>query len=237
MMLVRWAITGNSKPVEVYGPQGVESVVEGFNKAYEQDKAYRVAHHGEGTVPPSGAGGVARPFVLPEGEQARLTVLQEDGVTITAFSVDHSPVEPAVGYRFDYRGRSVLISGDTVPSKNLTAVAKGVDLMVHAGLRAELVGIIQEAAARHGRNNIARIMGDIPDYHTTPEDAARIAQEAGARHLVFVHIAPAIPISYLNAAYLGDAGDYYDGPITVGTDGLLFVMPADSDVIRTKELL
>ncbi len=237
MMLVRWASAGNSKPVEVYGPEGVESVVEGFNRAYGQDKTYRVAHHGEETVPPSGAGGVARSFELPEGEQARLTVLQEDGLTITAFSVDHSPVEPAVGYRFDYRGRSVLISGDTVPSANLTAVAKGVDLMIHSGLQPELVGIIQEAAARHGQRNIARIMADIPDYHSTPEDAARIAQEAGARHLVFTHIVPPIPLSYLNAAYLGDANEYYAGPITVGTDGLLFVMPAGSDEIRLQELL
>jgi ribonuclease Z len=237
IMLLRWASAVNSKPVEVYGPQGVGSVVEGFNRAYEHDKAYRVEHHGADIVPPSGAGGVARPFTVPEGEETKRTVVERDGLTITAFSVDHSPVFPAVGYRFDYKGRSVVISGDTVPSENLTAVARYVDLLVHAGLQPQLVSIIEEAAARHGRRNVAKIMADIPSYHSTPEEAAKIAREAGVRHLVFNHIVPGTAVSYLNAAFLGDAGKHYDGPITVGKDGLLFVMPANSEEIRIRDLL
>jgi len=237
MMLLRWASTGNSEPVEVFGPEGVESVVEGFNRAYELDKGYRVAHHGAEIVPPSGAGGTARPFALPEGEDGRWTILEKDGVKITAFTVDHSPVYPAVGYRFDYKGRSVLISGDTVQSRNLTEVARGADLLVHEGLQAKLVGMIHEAAVKHGQRNIAKITEDIPGYHTTPEEAAKIARQAAVRHLVFTHIIPPLPIAYLNAAFLGDAGKLYDGPITVGRDGLLFVMPADTDLILLKKLL
>jgi ribonuclease Z len=237
MMLVRWASTGNSQPVEVFGPQGVESVVEGFNRAYELDKAYRVAHHGADIVPPSGAGGVARPFTLPEGEETKQTILERDGLTVTAFSVDHSPVFPAVGYRFDYKGRSVVISGDTVPSRNLSHVSNGVDLLVHEGLQAELVGIIHDAAVRHGRKNLAAITADIPSYHTAPEDAAKIARQAGVRHLAFYHIIPPLPFSYFNAAYLGGADTFYEGPMTVGTDGLLFSLPADSDVIGLQRLL
>ncbi len=237
MMLVRWATEGNAEPVPVFGPQGVESVVEGFNKAYELDKGYRVDHHDAAMFPPSGAGGVARPFTIPEREETRLTIIEQDGLTITAFSVDHSPVFPAVGYRFDYKGRSVVISGDTLSSENLTEVSSGADLLLHDGLQAELVGIMHEAAVRHGRRNVAEIMADIPSYHASPEDAAKIARKAGVRHLVLTHVIPPVPVSYLNAAYLGDAGKFYDGPITVGTDGLLFVMPADSDVIRLEELL
>ena len=237
MMLVRWASEGNSQPVPVFGPQGVESVVDGFNRAYELDKAYRVAHHGAEVVPPSGAGGRARPFTLREGEDTKQTILERDGLTITAFSVDHSPVFPAVGYRFDYKGRSAVISGDTVLSGNLKQAAAGADLLVHDGLQPELVGRIHEAAVRHGRKNLAAITADIPSYHISPEDAAKLAQQAGVRHLVFVHIIPPLPIAYLDAAFLGDAGKFYEGPITVGTDGLLFVMPADSDVIRLQKLL
>jgi ribonuclease Z len=223
--------------VEVFGPPGVESVVEGFNRAYELDKGYRVEHHGAEIVPPSGAGGKAHPFALPKGERTSQTVLERDGVKITAFCVNHSPVHPAVGYRFDYRGRSVVISGDTVPSRNLTEAARGADLLVHAGLQAELVEIIHEAAVRHGQRNISAITADIPSYHTTPEQAAKIASEAGVRHLVLNHVIPPLPIAYLNAAFLGDANEFYQGPITVGKDGLFFVMPADSDAILLRELL
>jgi len=39
------------------------------------------------------------------------TVLLDDGgLKITAFQVNHEPVYPAVGYRFDYKGRSVVRS-------------------------------------------------------------------------------------------------------------------------------
>jgi ribonuclease BN (tRNA processing enzyme) len=86
-------------------------------------------------------------------------------------------------------------------------------------------------------NSEPRITADIPSYHTTPEEAAKLASQAGVRHLVFYHIVPPVPHPYLDAAFLGDAGDFYDGPITVGTDGLLFVMPAESDVIRLRKLL
>ncbi len=237
MMLVRWASAGNSTPVPVFGPQGVTSVVEGFHRAYALDTGYRLAHHPPELFPPSGAGGAARPFTIPKGEQTRQTILERDGVKITAFSVDHSPVFPAVGYRFDYKGRSVVISGDTVSSRNLTEVSQGVDLLVHEGLQPEVVGIIYEAAVKYGQKNVAEIASAIPSYHASPEDAAKIAHEAGVRHLVLTHVIPPVPISYLNAAYLGDAGKFYDGPITVGTDGLLFVMPADSNEIRLEKLL
>jgi ribonuclease Z len=215
MMLVRWAREGNSQPVPVFGPQGVASVLEGFHRAYELDTAYRLAHHPPDLFPPSGAGGAARPFIIPEGEETRQTILERDGVTITAFSVDHSPVFPAVGYRFEYKGRSVVISGDTVSSRNLTEVSAGADLLVHEGLQPEVVGMIHEAAVKYGLENVAEITSAIPSYHASPEDAAKVAAEAGVRHLVFTHIIPPIPLSYLNAAYLGDAGKFYDGPITV----------------------
>ncbi len=237
MMLVRWASVGNARPLEVFGPPGVESVVDGFNRAYALDEGYRVAHHGPETVPPSGAGGLARPLSLPEGEGGTRIVLERDGLKVTAFRVNHFPVVPAVGYRFDYKGRSVVLSGDTAPSKTLAKAAAGVDLLVHDGLQTTMVRIMHDAAVKYGRKNLAKILADIPSYHTRPEDAAKIAQEAGVRHLVFYHIVPPLPLSYLNAAYLGDAGKFYDGPITVGTDGLLFVMPADSDAIRLKKLL
>jgi glyoxylase-like metal-dependent hydrolase (beta-lactamase superfamily II) len=119
MMLQRWGTGSHHDPVPVFGPQGVESVVDGFNQAYALDKTYRIAHHGETVMPPSGAGGVARPFTIEKGSDAAQVLLVQDGLTITTFGVDHTPVFPAAGYRFDYCGRSVVISGDTAPSATL----------------------------------------------------------------------------------------------------------------------
>jgi ribonuclease Z len=236
MMIQRWAGGSHRDPVPVIGPQGVEAVVQGFNDAYGLDKAYRVAHHGEAVVPLAGAGGVAHSFTLdtPDGCQV---IVNDNGLTITAFAVNHAPVSPAVGYRFDYRGRSVVISGDTAPSPTLEKVAHGADVLFHEGLQTAMVALLHDAAARGGRPGVAKILADIPSYHTTPEDAARIAQQAGVGQLMFYHTIPVLRFSYLNDAFLGDAAGIFKGPITVGKDGMLLSLPVGSKIVTMRELL
>ena len=84
------------------------------------------------------------------------TVLEENGLKVTAFTVDHTPVAPAYGYRFDYKGRSVVISGDTVKCANLVAAAKGADVLIHEAQAAHLVKMIQEAAENVGNARVAQ---------------------------------------------------------------------------------
>ena len=100
--LQRWANGSNTAPVPVYGPTGVSEVVDGFNLAYRQSRAYRVSHHGAAIVPPLGAGGEARPFEEPADGVGKI-LIDDENLKITAFRVNHAPVSPAVGYRFDYR--------------------------------------------------------------------------------------------------------------------------------------
>jgi ribonuclease Z len=237
VFIQRWGGGNYQEPVPVHGPQGVETVVQGFNQAYSLDKVYRVAHHGAATLPPSGNGGVARAFTIAEGSAVGQVILQEDGVTVTAFAVNHIPVFPAVGYRFDYKGRSIVISGDTAPSPTLTKYARGVDVLFHEGLQTTMVSRMQDTLTLANRTTAAKIMHDIPSYHTTPEDAARIAQQAGVRQLVFYHIIPALPLAYFNAAYLGDAPKIFSGPITVGRDGTMISLTPDNTTVTIRELL
>ncbi|MFN7982204.1 MAG: MBL fold metallo-hydrolase [Vicinamibacterales bacterium] len=237
LLLQRWTTGSHTDKMPVYGPQGVERVVDGFNLAYQLDSGYRVAHHGDATVPPSGAGGEAHPFTIVEGSDASQVVLQRDGLTITAFPVNHTPIFPAVGYRFDYGGRSVVISGDTAPSPSLVKAARGVDVLFHEGLQVTMVAAMNEAAQAHGRTAMAKITHDIPSYHTTPEDAAREAAEAGVRALVFYHTIPPLPVSFLNGVFLGDARKAYSGPITVSTDGLLVTLTSGTSTITQRNLL
>ncbi len=237
IFIQRWGGGSYQDPVPVYGPQGVETVVQGFNQAYSLDKVYRVAHHGAATLPPSGNGGIARPFTITDGSDTSQVILQEDGVAVTAFAVNHTPVFPAVGYRFDYKGRSIVISGDTAPSETLTKYARGVDVLFHEGLQTTMVSRMRDTLTRANRTTPAKIMHDIPSYHTTPEDAARIAQQAGARQLVFYHVIPALPLAYLNAAFLGDAPKIFSGPITVGRDGTMISLTPGNTTVTIRELL
>ena len=84
---------------------------------------------------------------------------------------------------------------------------------------------------------MAKISHDIPTYHTRPEDAATLAAQAGVKQLVFYHTIPPLPVSYLNAAFLGDAPKLFKGPITVSTDGLVVSLPARSTEISQRNTL
>jgi len=236
MMLQRWVGGAHESPVPVYGPIGVQDVVIGFKQAYGQDGVYRVRHHGEDVVPPQGGGGVAQPFAVPlDGEST--VILEEGGLEVLAFRVDHEPVDPAVGYRFAYKGRSVLISGDTKKSANVQKFAEGVDLLVHEALAPQLVEVLTRGAQTAGATNIEKITRDILDYHATPVEAAEIARDASAEHLLYYHIVPPLPLGPLQEAFVEGVDEVYDGPVTVGRDGTFFNLPAGSDVIEHEELL
>lgn len=234
LMLYHWTRGTSTAPLPVYGPEGVEQIVTGFNAAYALDHSYRIAHHGEKVVPPSGGGVAARPFAI-EGNSA--TILQGGGLTVTAFRVDHDPIKPAVGYRFDYKGRALCISGDAAKSDNLIATCKGADLIVHDALQPRLLKEVEGAFADQGNANTAKIFHDIQDYHATPEQAAESAQAAGARMLVLSHLVPPLPFAYLYPAFLGDAPARFDGDIVVGEDGMLFSLPAASEAIDRRSLM
>ncbi|WP_244857874.1 MBL fold metallo-hydrolase [Sphingopyxis granuli] len=228
MMLLRWTASGNESPLPVHGPEGVEAVIAGFNAAYAADNGYRTAHHGATITPPAAAGAVAMPFAMPD---APTVVHQVDGLRVTAFPVDHRPVRPAVGYRFDYEGRSVVISGDTAPSPSLEAAAKGADLLIHEALQPAMVQTLSDRLTAARRPQTGRIMHDILDYHASPAQAADSARRAGVRMLVLSHIVPPLPSRYFNAALLDGADSRFDGPIIVGEDGQYFSLPAGSRAI------
>jgi len=237
MELQRWAGGSNKTPIPVIGPTGVEGVVEGFNLAYQLDAGYRVAHHGPETMPPNGAGGIAEPFELSTEPNASVVVFDKDDVKITAFKVDHRPVVPAVGYRFDYKGRSVVISGDTVYSESLLGHAKGADVLLHEALSAVMVQLMNDASDLAASPSLRKVTHDIPSYHSTPEDAAKIAAAAGVKYLIYYHIIPPLPSPILKNLFLGNARNYYKGSITLGEDGMMIFLPADSRQIEIKKIL
>ena len=226
LMLQRWVSASNAAPVPVHGPAGVENVVAGFMQAYAQDQRYRVAHHGEATMPSSGFGGKALPFTLDA--QGRALLLKDADLEIVAFAVDHAPVHPAVGYRITYKGRSVVLSGDTKKSAAVQRAAAGADLLVHEAMSTPLMAILQAGAGQAGRPKLRQLMLDIIDYHSTPEQAAQTARDAGVRYLLLNHIAPPLPLPGLEKAFLGDASSIYAGPIRVGADGDFISMPVGS---------
>ncbi|MEM9667898.1 MAG: MBL fold metallo-hydrolase [Pseudomonadota bacterium] len=237
MLLNAWIAGSRADPLSVYGPPGIVSVVDGFNAAYEVDGGFRTAHHGREVANPEGRGGAAIEISMPTDQTGSSIVFADQDLKVTAIRVSHEPVDPAYGYRIDYKGRSVSISGDTVYSETFAAASSGVDIMFHEALDPELVRKIGDAMLARGALVAAKIFSDIPDYHATPEDAAKAAAEAEARALVYYHTIPPMPVSFLEPLFLEGVDKEYDGSVTIGQDGFLYSLPAGSDRIIFDGLL
>lgn len=195
MHLASW-VRGRPQKLSVYGGPGVAQVVDGFNMAYGQDYTYRTGHHGEDLVP-SKTGGLVAETIAEDG-----VFYDQDGLKITAVTVSHPPIEPAMAYRFDYKGRSVLISGDTIKDNNLIAAAQDVDVLIHEVLQPHLVNTVIDTLSENGQTDLSRVIEDTLDYHTSPVEAAEAANQAGAELLVFYHYAPVPQNAIMDRIYM-----------------------------------
>ena len=121
LLVYPWA-QGRRTALDVWGPSGTRSMMQKFQEALAYD--IHVRRDIDEKFPAEGV--KTRVTDIREG-----TVYQSGGLKVTAFLVDHSPVKPAFGYRVDFAGHSVAISGDTKPSENLVKAASRVDLLIH----------------------------------------------------------------------------------------------------------
>lgn len=228
-LLQGWIAGGRSAPLPVHGPEGTDKVVAGFNAAYAIDSTYRVAHHGEKVANPAGFGGTAQ--VIDPAAQGGM-VYSGSGVTIRVFAVDHNPIKPAFGYRIDYKGRSVTISGDTNYSPNLVAAARGSDVLFHEALNKQMIAALGAKLAERGQANNAQIMTDIQNYHASPEDAARAASQAGVSALVLYHLVPPLPSKLIEPMFLGKAPEVFSGTLKISHDGMIVSLPSGGKDIK-----
>jgi ribonuclease Z len=233
-LLQAWVGGHRASPLPVYGPPGTDRVVDGFNAAYTIDSEFRVAHHGPNVAQPSGFGGAASIITLPDGTDS-LPVYEQGGVKITAIRVEHAPISPAYGYRVDYKGRAITISGDTVYAPSFVTASKGADVMFHEALSKTMISALGKKLGERGQTNNAQIMHDILDYHASPEDAARAAREAGVSNLVLYHLVPPLPARLIEPMFLGDAPKVYTGTLKLARDGMIVSLPAGGKDVKFSQ--
>lgn len=219
--LASW-VQGRKTGLKVYGPAGIERVVGGFNEAFALDRQYRTAHHGEVLLP-----AVAGPMSA-EAIDAGKTVWQDESLSIQAFTVDHSPVTPAVGYRVDYRGRSVVISGDTLATDTLFEAASGADLVIHDALSRKMLERMIHVATDLEVPVIPQIMKDVMDYHADSLSLEERAKKAGIRQLAYYHLVPVPPNDLAMKLFVRGL----KSETILVSDLQTFDLPPDSDAIE-----
>lgn len=234
VVLQSWA-GGRTTPLKVYGPPGITEVVDGFQEAYALESGYRTAHHGAELMPPAGAR--MEPVVIPTpANGGGATAFEADGLKIQAFQVDHGPIKPAYGYRVDYKGRSAIFSGDTIKVPILARVGRDVDVMVHEALSDTMMLLLADVLEKSGGERQAKILRDTPSYHTTPVEAAELANEAGARLLVYSHVLPPLPNGFVERMFLRGVGEVRQGETLIAHDGLHLELPVGSRKILRHDL-
>jgi len=149
-------------------------------------------------------------------------VYESGGVKITAFEVDHAPINPAFGYRIDYAGRSVVLSGDTRTSENLIRHAANVDLLVHEVASPET---FQRLAVPSERAK------SVVAHHVTPEQAGEVFARAKPRLAVYSHIV--LP-NATEQDLIPPTRKTYSGPLELGEDLMVIEVGEKVEVRRPK---
>jgi len=133
-------------------------------------------------------------------------------------------VFPAVGYRIEALGRSVVISGDTVATPLVVQAAKGADLLVHEAVNADMMRSAAVALDEAGLPTEAARARGVVAYHADILEVADVAHEAGVRHLVLSHLLPAPPNRIAESIFVEGMNERFDGEITLARDGMEFAL-------------
>lgn len=198
LWLTGWLVSKRVVPLNVFGPTGSREMLNYLRKAFAFDIKMRVEDDNRSEE--------GSKFIVAEIQQG--VIYEKNGVKVTAFLVDHYPIVPAFGYRIDYNGHTVVLSGDTRYSENLISFAKGADLLIHE------VAIAPDTLSKSDPQY------NILMHHTTPEQAAKVFNIAQPRLAAYSHI---VKIHGLTEAdIMKKTKATYSGPVIMGEDLMSF---------------
>jgi len=211
--LTGW-ILGRSTPLRVWGPAGTADMMSHLEQAYQFD--IHVRRDVDEMLPAPGV-------VVAAKDIEQGVIYQNGDLKVTAFTVDHAPIKPAFGYRIDYGGHSVVLSGDTRYSENLIHFAQGADVLIHE--------VIDPESFRGGNAVFnPELTKKVIAHHTTAEQAGTIFSQVKPRLAVYSHIVPP------NAANLvAQTRKTYSGPLEVGEDLMSIGIGDKIEVHRTAK--
>lgn len=212
LLLLPWAApSARDVPLEVWGPQGTRAMMNGLLRAFAFDIRVRRDVDEKAS---------ARGIVVESHDVQPGVVYQRGDVKVSAFLVDHGPVKPAYGYRVDFAGHSVAISGDTRVSESLVAASSGVDVLIHEVIDAEFLRTVERPSPQ--------LLDAILAHHTTAEQAGGVFQRVRPRLAVFSH-SPGTP-ALIEGARRGG----YTGPLEVGEDLMVIEVGDEVRVARPQ---
>ena len=206
-LLIGW-ISGMPLSVHAFGPPPLKQMTEDFIKAYRQTIDFWAEDF---HIKPLNA------IDVKEIAAAGL-VMEDENVKVSSILVNHPPVKPALGYRFDFKDRSIAFSGDTTPLEAVAKMAKDADVLVHEAMYVPAIeNYLHARIAKGFPVKFDAFMAHMRADHSPVEDVGRIAQEAGVKTLVLSHLTPGLD-SISDDTWRAPAAKYFKGEIIVGKD-------------------
>ena len=205
-----WFTSSRSRPWPFFGPLGTATMTSHLEQAFTIDIQSRVDEN-PGFLNASGA--KIHTVDIKAG-----VVFDTKGVRVTAFEVDHGAIAPAFGFRIDYAGRSVVLSGDTRPSEALVKAAAGADLIVHE---------VSETSDELLKTN-PRLQKPLT-FHTQAADAGRIFKRIAPKMAVYSHINTR---GLSRDELVRRTRSTYEGPLLVGEDLMRIIVGTQVTVLR-----
>ena len=207
LLVIGW-IQGLHLDVRTFGPPPLKQMTDDFMRAYKTTIDFWAEDF------------KMKPLVAVDVKEVSAAgpVTTDDNVKVSAILVEHPPVKPALGYRFDFKDRSIAFSGDTAPLEAVAKMAQGADVLVHEAMYVPAVEKYIRAQVAQGRPvKVEDFMAHMKADHTPVEDVGRIAAEAGVKTLVLSHLTPAID-SITDDTWRAPAAKYFKGEIIVAKD-------------------
>ena len=196
VVTTQWVMSPVPKELTIYGPPGTQAVVDAMLAMLAPDVRYRLDHHADLNWAPQ----------VNVIESSAGVVMSDGDLRVVAEQTDHRPVEPSLGYRFEYGGCKVVVAGDTLPCAGLDELCSDADVYVQTVLRDDLVRMVPMQRFQ-----------DTIDYHSTVAQAAQTSKRAGVRTLVLTHQVPT-PAPDSADEWIAIAREFFDGEIVFGED-------------------
>lgn len=211
-LVMRW-VGGIKSPIPIYGPAGTKRMIHGFQEAMAADTKYRLDHHGDKLW----SGGLAADITEFKAGDDPVVIVRYGELVVKAFEVDHRPVKPAYGFRFEMGGRAITISGDTNPCAGLLNGSRDADIMVCDSMNVAMMQMLETQLRSIGNKVQASLLEDAHNYHAPIEGMAEIAAKAGVKHLLLSHIMPAITDEQI-PQFTAGLDKIFGGKLSVGHD-------------------
>ncbi|WP_245662849.1 MBL fold metallo-hydrolase [Endozoicomonas arenosclerae] len=195
------------KRLNIYGPTGTQTLVNGYYKMLSEDIHLRINS--------------TQPVKDPSMYQVNVSEYKKGGwsfkdgpVSVEAFLVQHGDIEPAFGYKIMTPDKCIVISGDTRYDEKIATIAKGADILIHEVISEEGLSRLSPEWQKYHSNS-----------HTRSGDLAKLAAKAKPDLLILTHV---LHYSAPITSVLKEVQAGYKGKVVLANDLDIFGSKAEA---------